>query len=333
MLGVGLFEGLFVLTNIVVVLGSEPNPVEVKAYGVEFDAAGSFIRVLPSSVGGGTNSPLKPIHFECLIYDILKEIIMVDTGKKMPDSSSTGGSNMSSSSSGNDAAARGAAGTDIKNSSGSAGSSGSMAEAPLPLHRLRRPKATRPWAADASGRTGSTTPAPGSMGGSFNQTQDSVKETVEQVKDTAHGTIDKVAEAVTPTIDKLCDTAHKVVDKVSTVAEAAAPTIDKLSDTAHKVEDKVSTVAEAAAPTINKLSDTAHKVMDKVSSGASQATAMMQEKTPQMKDHQNNVMADTLVRIRENPVTAVVIAAGAGYFLARLFNTAHKVVDKVSTVT
>jgi hypothetical protein len=50
MLGVALFKKLFVSTNVVVVLGSEPNPVEVKAYGVSFDVAGSFIRVLPWAV-------------------------------------------------------------------------------------------------------------------------------------------------------------------------------------------------------------------------------------------------------------------------------------------
>jgi ElaB/YqjD/DUF883 family membrane-anchored ribosome-binding protein len=130
------------------------------------------------------------------------------------------------------------------------------------------------------------------MGGSLNKVPDSVKDNVEHVKDAAHGTIDKVAEVATPTIEKLSDTAHTVVDKASTIAEAVAPTIDKLSDTAQTV-------------------------VDKVSSGASQAKTMMSEKTSQLKDPENNALAAALLWTRENPVTAVAIAAGAGYIFGR----------------
>jgi ElaB/YqjD/DUF883 family membrane-anchored ribosome-binding protein len=131
---------------------------------------------------------------------------------------------------------------------------------------------------------------------------------------TAQKVVDKVstvAKATTPTFEKLSDTAQRVVDKVSIAAAAATPTIDKLSDSAQRVVGKVSTAAEAAAPAIDKLSDTAHKVMR-------QATARMQEKRSRMKDPKNKVMADTIVRARENPIAAVAVAAGAAYILSRM---------------
>ena len=98
---------------------------------------------------------------------------------------------------------------------------------------------------------------------------------------------------------------------MSTAAEAAAPAIDKLSDTAQRVVDKVSTAAEAAGPAIDKLSDTAHRVM-------TQATARMNEKRSHMRDPKKKVMADTIVRARENPIAAVAVAAGAAYILSRM---------------
>jgi ElaB/YqjD/DUF883 family membrane-anchored ribosome-binding protein len=44
----------------------------------------------------------------------------------------------------------------------------------------------------------------------------------------------------------------------------------------------------------------------------------MSEKASQMKDLQDQVIADTRVRVREKPMTALAIAAGAGYILSRI---------------
>jgi ElaB/YqjD/DUF883 family membrane-anchored ribosome-binding protein len=84
-----------------------------------------------------------------------------------------------------------------------------------------------------------------------------------------------------------------------------------------KLSSCVELEAEAGAPTIDKVSDTVQTVVDKVSSRASQAKTMMHEKTSQMTDPDNKVLAATFLRIRENPVTAVAIAAVAGYILGR----------------
>ena len=69
---------------------------------------------------------------------------------------------------------------------------------------------------------------------------------------------------------------------------------------------------------MEKLSSTAHVAVDKVSTVASQAATMVNEKASQMKDLQDQVIADTRVRVREKPMTALAIAAGAGYILSRL---------------
>jgi ElaB/YqjD/DUF883 family membrane-anchored ribosome-binding protein len=69
---------------------------------------------------------------------------------------------------------------------------------------------------------------------------------------------------------------------------------------------------------VEKLSGTAHMAVDKMSTAASQAATRMSEKASQMKDLQDQVIADTRVRVREKPMTALAIAAGAGYILSRI---------------
>ncbi|MFL6717350.1 MAG: hypothetical protein ACJ8G3_13420 [Burkholderiaceae bacterium] len=91
--------------------------------------------------------------------------------------------------------------------------------------------------------------------------------------------------------------------------------VDEAKTTAHDTIDKA---AEAARPTVEKLSSTAHVAVDKMSTAASQAAGMMTEKAGQMKDLQDQVIADTRVRVREKPMTALAIAAGAGFILSRL---------------
>ena len=91
--------------------------------------------------------------------------------------------------------------------------------------------------------------------------------------------------------------------------------MDEVKTTAHDTIDKA---AEAARPTVEKLSSTAHVAVDKMSTAASQAASKMTEKAGQMKDLQDQVIADTRVRVREKPMTALAIAAGAGYIISRL---------------
>jgi ElaB/YqjD/DUF883 family membrane-anchored ribosome-binding protein len=91
--------------------------------------------------------------------------------------------------------------------------------------------------------------------------------------------------------------------------------VDEVKSTAHDTIDKA---ADAARPTVEKLSSTAHVAVDKMSTAASQAASMMTERAGQMKDLQDQVIADTRVRVREKPMTALAIAAGAGFILSRL---------------
>jgi ElaB/YqjD/DUF883 family membrane-anchored ribosome-binding protein len=66
------------------------------------------------------------------------------------------------------------------------------------------------------------------------------------------------------------------------------------------------------------MSEKASQAATVVSEKASQAATMMSEKASQMKDLQDQVIADTRVRVREKPMTALAIAAGAGFILSRL---------------
>ena len=80
----------------------------------------------------------------------------------------------------------------------------------------------------------------------------------------------------------------------------------------------INKLADAARPAVEKLSNSAHVAVDKMSTVASQAATRMSEKANQMKDLQDQVISDTRVRVREKPMTALAIAAGAGYILSRI---------------
>lgn len=62
----------------------------------------------------------------------------------------------------------------------------------------------------------------------------------------------------------------------------------------------------------------ARQAFDRLSGTASQAAATLSEKAGQLRDVQDQVVADTRVRVREKPVTALAIAVAAGFLLSRL---------------
>ncbi|CAN5174284.1 hypothetical protein BH11PSE11_BH11PSE11_36260 [soil metagenome] len=95
-------------------------------------------------------------------------------------------------------------------------------------------------------------------------------------------------------------------------------TVEKASAGVHSTIDKV---VENAHPVVDRLSSGAHTGVDKISEVATRTSKVVAEKAVQLKDLHGKVMADARTKVRERPVTALAIAAGAGYILSRFFRS------------
>ncbi len=95
-------------------------------------------------------------------------------------------------------------------------------------------------------------------------------------------------------------------------------TADQAASTAQDAMDKIS---DTARPAVDRLSATASQTMDKLSGAATQAKAVLSDKATQMKDMQDQVISDARVRVREKPVTALVIAVAVGFLLNQLWRS------------
>lgn len=95
-------------------------------------------------------------------------------------------------------------------------------------------------------------------------------------------------------------------------------TVDQASANAHQAIDKASDVAR---PGVDRLASGAHQTVDKLSDAVSQAATMLSEKAGQLKEMQEQLLADARVRVREKPVTTIAIAVAAGFLLRHLLRS------------
>jgi ElaB/YqjD/DUF883 family membrane-anchored ribosome-binding protein len=100
-----------------------------------------------------------------------------------------------------------------------------------------------------------------------------------------------------------------------TGTENASTQVGQVSSTAH---EKIDQASDALHPTVDRLVTGAHQAVDKLAGVASQATQQFGEKSEQMKDMQQKLAEDCRLYVREKPVTALAIAAAAGFLLSRL---------------
>ena len=84
------------------------------------------------------------------------------------------------------------------------------------------------------------------------------------------------------------------------------------------IKDNLDRAAAAARPAVDQLTQQAQSAVNKLSDMGSRAGSMMSDKASQWRDMQDQVVSDTRVRVREKPMTALAIAAAAGYVLAKL---------------
>ncbi len=83
------------------------------------------------------------------------------------------------------------------------------------------------------------------------------------------------------------------------------------ADTAHKVVD-------AASSTMDRMASGAHAAVDKTADMAARAAETLDAKGGQLKDLQEQWLANGSAYIRDNPVKALGIAVVGGFLLSRL---------------
>lgn len=86
-------------------------------------------------------------------------------------------------------------------------------------------------------------------------------------------------------------------------------------DELHKTIDKA---AEAAQPIVDRVVSSAHAGVDKLSGVLSSASAQFSDRSAQVSDTYQQLADSGREYVRNKPGTAVAIALGAGYILAKL---------------
>ena len=71
--------------------------------------------------------------------------------------------------------------------------------------------------------------------------------------------------------------------------------------------------------TLDKASHYAQDTYDKIASAASQTAEVLAEKSEDMLDAEQKLMKKCRRQVRDNPITALGIAAVSGFLLSRLF--------------
>jgi ElaB/YqjD/DUF883 family membrane-anchored ribosome-binding protein len=89
----------------------------------------------------------------------------------------------------------------------------------------------------------------------------------------------------------------------------------------HKTIDKA---AQAAQPVVDRLANSAHAGVDKMSNLLSGASQTMGQRQQQLTDASRQLMDQTREYVREKPGTAIAIAVGAGFLLAKLLGGSRR---------
>ncbi|MGZ8175400.1 MULTISPECIES: DUF883 domain-containing protein [Methylobacter] len=72
--------------------------------------------------------------------------------------------------------------------------------------------------------------------------------------------------------------------------------------------------------TIDNASHSAHEAVDQIANAANQAAEAIGEKEAQLKNAEQQLMANCRGYVRDNPVTSLGIAIAGGFLLSRLLS-------------
>ncbi len=110
-------------------------------------------------------------------------------------------------------------------------------------------------------------------------------------------------------------------ETMSNKAKEMANDAVKSASDVHKSIDKA---ADAAQPVVDRLASSAHAGVDKVTGLLQGASGSLDEKTRQLTDAYTNLTNSGREYVRASPGTSLLVAAAAGFTLAKLLSRSRR---------
>ena len=101
----------------------------------------------------------------------------------------------------------------------------------------------------------------------------------------------------------------------------AMGTPSTVAGTASDLHKGIDKAADAAQPMVDRLASSAHEGVDKVSGALTDASARMSEKSKQLTDAYQHFADSGRGYVRSSPATSILVAAAAGFVLAKLLGS------------
>jgi ElaB/YqjD/DUF883 family membrane-anchored ribosome-binding protein len=98
---------------------------------------------------------------------------------------------------------------------------------------------------------------------------------------------------------------------------------DTISRTTDQAHNKIDQAAQAARPMVDRLASTAHAGVDRMTGMLSGASESLSQRSGQLNETYQDVMANGREYVRNNPGAAIAMAVGAGFILAKLFSSSR----------
>jgi ElaB/YqjD/DUF883 family membrane-anchored ribosome-binding protein len=117
------------------------------------------------------------------------------------------------------------------------------------------------------------------------------------------------------------DMANKTQNMVDQKAQDLHSKIDQAADAAKPMVDKA---VNSVAPVVDRLASTAHAGVDKLQGMLSGAGDSLGQRKVQLTDAYGEYMDQGREYVRQNPGTAVAIAAGVGFLLAKILGGSRR---------
>jgi ElaB/YqjD/DUF883 family membrane-anchored ribosome-binding protein len=91
--------------------------------------------------------------------------------------------------------------------------------------------------------------------------------------------------------------------------------------TPDKAHEKIDQLAQGAQPLVDRLVSTAHAGVDRLTGMLSGASESLGQRKGQLNDTYQNYSAKSTEYVKTNPGTALLVAAGVGFLLAKLLSS------------
>lgn len=171
-----------------------------------------------------------------------------------------------------------------------------------------------------AGDSASAGPGPSSTSGEQSATN-AAKQGSDDVKQKTQGAADTASAKSDEVVGKAQDKAGEVQDKAKDLASTAQ---DKAGELQGKAQDKADQGIDAAASGLGSVADTIRQQGEQrggsVASAASRTADTLESASHYLRDKDSDqLMGDLESLVRQKPVESLLVAAGVGFILSKLF--------------